>query len=92
MWDVELELRLEAKKMNKVFFLVLFACCRDSYVNRKFVGDKNTRSDDQGSVERNRGDENTKTSSVEIANFTLVFGSNPVSGAQSDKKFVSAFI
>jgi hypothetical protein len=40
MWNVELELRLKAKKMNKVFFLVLFACCRDSYVKKAIVGEK----------------------------------------------------
>ena len=29
---VELDIRDKARDMPKVFFLVLFACCRDSYV------------------------------------------------------------
>jgi hypothetical protein len=46
MWNVELLLRLKAKKMNKVFFLILFACCRDSYVVKQITGEQGQDLDD----------------------------------------------
>ena len=35
MENIELELRTTSKLMERAFFLVLFACCRDSYVTNQ---------------------------------------------------------
>jgi hypothetical protein len=52
-------------------------------------------------VDKETGDVTTKTatrgdgaaaSSVKIANFTFVFGSNPATGAAADPKFVKQFL
>jgi hypothetical protein len=62
-----------------VFFFVVFACSRDSYAiddtEEKYV--KNDKQLNKGI----RGTGKVGTSSVQIANFTFVFGSNPATGA-----------
>ena len=81
-------MRSSAKDLSWVFFLVLFACSRDSYVKQNDFGEK---AKEENSNTKSRGAKGG-VSSVKIANFTYVFGSDPASGAQSDKKFVNAFI
>lgn len=89
MIPVELEIRNRAKDVPNVFFLILFACSRDSYVLKsdENKGERNITSVKSGAA---RGDGNVTT--VKIANFTFVFGSNPATGAQSDADFVKMFI
>jgi len=40
MIDVEYQLRLKSKECPRVFFLVLFACGRDSFVARQIQGEQ----------------------------------------------------
>ena len=91
MIPVELEIRGKAKKVPNVFFLILFACSRDSYVLKsdRNMGERNTTSIKSGAAARG---ENSNVTTVKIANFTFVFGSNPATGAQSDADFVKMFI
>jgi hypothetical protein len=88
MISVELALRSRAKEVPNVFFLVVFACSRDSYVDKdtEAKGVKNYKQPNGAS--RGTGG----TSSVKIANFTFVFGSNPATGFKSDADFVKMFI
>jgi len=88
MISVELALRSRAKEVPNVFFLVVFACSRDSYVD-KDIEAKGVKNDKQpNGASRGTGG----TSSVKIANFTFVFGSNPATGVKSDADFVKMFI
>lgn len=95
MIGVELELRQKAKEMPRVFFLVLFACGRDSYVRSTVKGESGFDFDDQGEKiqgkKQARG-QNSEISKVQIANFTFVFGSNPATGAAADPDFVTMFL
>lgn len=77
-----------AVDMPKAFFLVLFACCRDSYVDKELEGEQATAENSKAFAARGGSD----LSQVKVANFTLMFGSNPATGAKSDKKFISAFL
>jgi hypothetical protein len=90
MISVELALRSRAKEVPNVFFLVVFACSRDSYVDKDTdaKGVKNDKQPKWYGASRGTGG----TSSVKIANFTFVFGSNPATGAKSDADFVKMFI
>jgi len=80
MIPVELSLRSKAKEVPNVFFLVLFACSRDSYVlkSEDSKGKKNLAP--SANLVAARGVEGA-SSKIEIANFTFVFGSNPATGA-----------
>jgi hypothetical protein len=95
MMDVDLQLRLAAKKCPRVFFLALFACGRDSYVSKQVQGEQGFDIDEVGNeIKKNqqtRGD-GAAASSVKIQNFTFVFGSNPATGAAADPKFVAQFL
>lgn len=80
MIPVELSLRSKAKEVPNVFFLVLFACSRDSYVlkSEDSKGSKNPAP--SANLVAGRGIDGA-SSKIEIANFTFVFGSNPATGA-----------
>jgi hypothetical protein len=65
--------------MQKVFFLVLFACCRESYNAKK---EKKTQDDD---TERS-------VSKESIANFTFAFGCDPASGVPANTKLVMTIV
>jgi hypothetical protein len=41
--------------MNKVFFLVLFACCRDSYVEKQITGEQGQDYDAEGNTIAKQG-------------------------------------
>ena len=92
MIDVELQLRQIAKEMPRVFFLVLFACCRDSYVEKQIVGEQGMDVDEEGVIVKRAARGQADISKVSIANFTFVFGSNPATGAQADPEFVKMFL
>lgn len=78
--DVELQIRLKAPQMTKVFFLLIFACCREGYVSQKEKEAKNAL---------RRGDENTNAdSAARIANFTMLFGCDPANGVPANTKIV----
>ena len=65
---VETNIRKRAIKMPKVYFLILFACCREGYTRK---GENQKQIKIQQSV-------------VEVANFTMIFGCDPASGVPAN--------
>jgi hypothetical protein len=65
--------------------LVLFACCRESYIPKVHIREANKKKKDgleiQEAVEEpaSRG-ANTKVSVGKVSNFTMVFGCDPAAG------------
>lgn len=84
--EVELILRNQAKEMPRIFFLVLFACSRDSFVEHELIGEKLDYL-----LDPSRG-LCGNTPKFKTSNFTFVFGSNPATGSQADPKFVTMFL
>lgn len=84
---MERKIRNDSTKMINVYFLILFACCRESYIAGSKTGDASWETDFTGLT---RG--KACMSSAKPANFTLLFGCNPAEGVAADTKFVSCFI
>jgi hypothetical protein len=79
--------------MPRCYFLTLFACCRESYVDgaKNFGIADNIDVEDAGKENiATRG--NVKASKTDPANFTFLFGCNPAEGVKADTQFVKCFV
>ena len=71
--------------------MVLFACCRENYIENKFNAVE--QEEEEGSYlvgTAARGE--TKIAEVVPMNFTYVFGCNPADGVKADTKFIQTFV
>jgi hypothetical protein len=82
MIDVEHTIRNAAKDLPRIYFMVLFACCRESYI--EFSKENKKREKKEGEVGRG----NVAISKVSIMNFTFVFGCDPAAGVKADTEFI----
>jgi hypothetical protein len=78
--NVESTIRIKAMSMPNVFFLVLFACCREGYTSKKVI---------QNSLATRNGLSNID---MKPANFTMIFGCDPASGVPANTKLVKLIV
>jgi len=101
--NVEQEIRLYAPKMINVFFLIIFACCREYFTPLKKIGECLKHGPScKGCSPKNyvrqykslplppKKKETPLTENN--PNFTLVFGCNPESGVAADTNLIEVFI
>lgn len=73
--------------------MVLFACCRESYIDGSKTGmDFDDIDVGVNFIDKNRRGNEVARSKHKPANFTLLFGCNPAEGVAADTKFVKCFI
>lgn len=96
--EVEKTLRYFAKQMPRVYFIVLFACCREHF------GGKNGKGAlvESAYVKRFKlqalcRESNPRIQAIEegltgAANMTMLFGCEPTYGVEADTKFVQEFV
>ena len=84
----------EDKDVSNIYFLVLFACCRESFIPFKNTAVKNEKMKDGLEIERVlvRGGDDLGITNTNASNFTFVFGCDPAAGVAADTKFVKIFI
>lgn len=101
--QVENRIRGMAKEMDRVYFIVLFACCRELYVPDKKMGDGFESSDlckfqlcsllhcSDRKCSSSDPDHGHRPPATGIANFTFLFGSDPSYGVEANTKFIQDF-
>lgn len=82
--EVEATIRKKAPEMPRVYFLVLFACCRESYISEDDKKNLGRKAISQLTSEQ----KNQQT----VANFTFVFGCDPALGVAANTKLVMAMV
>ena len=82
MINVEHKIRNDAKNLPRVYFMTLFACCRESFTSKS----KNFSKKEVKEEQAGRG--NVNISKLAIMNFTFVFGCNPAEGVKADTEFI----
>lgn len=101
---VEMRIRLCSKNLTNVYFIALFACCREIYNEAK------TKKGIASPLAKNCGvhkdcclfslhdvfdptfDDEENFEAQADQNFTLLFGCDPQQGVVADTKFIEAFI
>jgi hypothetical protein len=79
----------QTSNVENIYFLVLFACCRESYISKTKIS---IASDTQDGQKIDSRSVDAKVNDAKLSNFTMVFGCDPAAGVNADTQFVKLFI
>lgn len=103
MIQVENTIRYHSQSMERVYFICIFACCRELFNSSKCIGEGHCTIH-HSALEKQRKKANRRFSVVhykwfqtsqsgnKISNFTMMFGCDPQNGVEADTKFIREFI